>query len=119
MHEVSIALAILQEITERSYGEDWKAVRTVRVRVGALTAVVPEALAFAWELAADGTIAQGSSLDIECLPLVVHCDACATERTLTETMVPCCPSCGRGANIVSGRELEIVSLEVDDADSPR
>jgi hydrogenase nickel incorporation protein HypA/HybF len=119
MHEASIALAIVEEISEQSQGESWEAVTCVRLSVGALTGVVAEALEFAWPFAAEGTIAHASRLVIEHVPLVVYCEDCDAEGTVKGTL-PLCPRCARPVTrIVRGRELEIVSLEVRDAASTR
>jgi hydrogenase nickel incorporation protein HypA/HybF len=115
MHEASIALAIVEQVSEQSAGESWDAVTSVHLRIGALTGVVRTALEFAWPFAVEGTIAQASRLVIEEVPLVVYCDLCAEEGTVSGTL-PLCPRCARPAmTIVRGRELEIVSLEVRDA----
>jgi len=40
-------------------------IRSVRIRVGALSGVVPDALTFAFDVAADGSRLAGARLDIE------------------------------------------------------
>lgn len=117
MHEVSIALAIVDELTERSSLLEGERVTTVLLRVGAMTAVVPEALEFAWELAAQGTAVDGSTLEIERVPLAIACDPCAREIEIESGAIPVCPRCGTpSSRIVRGRELQIVAMEVTDAD---
>ncbi|MFN2449005.1 MAG: hydrogenase maturation nickel metallochaperone HypA [Candidatus Baltobacteraceae bacterium] len=114
MHEVSIALAIVDEIAERIDGQNIEKVTAVHLRIGAMTGVVPEALRFAWELAADGTPAAGSRLEIERVPLTIYCSACACERTVAGSMLPVCAVCGASSNdIVRGRELLVASMEVE------
>src|SRR5690242_2586488 len=62
LHELSIAQSVVDAVCERAAG---RSVHSVRLRVGALTAVVPEAMQFCFDLAVEGTVAEGARLDIE------------------------------------------------------
>jgi hydrogenase nickel incorporation protein HypA/HybF len=113
MHEVSIALAIVDELAERTACQRIGRIAAVYLRVGALSAVDADALRFAWDLATDGTPASGSRLDIERVPLRIACEPCGDERTIQTGTLPICPVCGTSSTaIVSGRELEITAMEV-------
>jgi hydrogenase nickel incorporation protein HypA/HybF len=61
MHELAIAESIAGTVCERAGG---RSVRRVTVRIGALTAVVPDAMRFCFDLAVEGTIADGAELAI-------------------------------------------------------
>jgi hydrogenase nickel incorporation protein HypA/HybF len=61
MHELGLALEIVDIVTRRAAGAK---IRRVVVEVGALVAVLPEALAFSFQLASDGTSAAGAELAI-------------------------------------------------------
>lgn len=112
MHEVSIALAIVDEIAER-LPDEGDSVTAVHLRIGALTAVDPAALEFAWELASEGTPAAGSRLKIDRIPLEIFCRRCYTQRTIEDRPLPICPVCATPSNeILAGRELHITALEV-------
>lgn len=92
-------------------------VAAVTVRVGALSGVVPAALSFAWGPATDGTFAAGSRLEIEEVGLAAWCPACEAERELATFPYPrlACPECGTPTpEVRRGRELEILSMEVDE-----
>jgi hydrogenase nickel incorporation protein HypA/HybF len=93
----------------------------VRVRIGAMTSVVPDALRFAWDLATESTLAAGSRLEIEEVPLAIACRTCNAERTIDRGVIPVCPVCGTpSTGIVRGRELLITAMEVtDDAQTDR
>jgi hydrogenase nickel incorporation protein HypA/HybF len=117
VHEVSIALAIIDEISERATAENIEAIEMVRLRIGVMTGVVPDALQFAWDLAAEGTVAAGSRLEIERVALTIACATCACERPVEDRAipVPICAVCGDSSTeIVRGRELLIVAMEVRD-----
>jgi len=113
VHEVSIALTIVSDITERAEAEHIMKITAVNLRVGALTAVVPDALMFAWELTTSGTLAEGSSLSIERVPLAIACAKCDCERTIEDGILPVCPVCSTSSTqILRGRELQITTMEV-------
>jgi hydrogenase nickel incorporation protein HypA/HybF len=66
MHELSIALSLVDAVCdELPRLGDRVTVRSVRVRVGPLSGVVPHALAFAFEVAVDESPIAGARLEIE------------------------------------------------------
>src|SRR5947209_5076112 len=107
MHELSIALNILDLVEEEARGSH---VVVVHVKLGALSGIVKEALVSAYELAREGTSLAQAQLVIEQVPIVAFCPACAVERTLISMQELRCPSCGAATpRVVSGRELEVVA----------
>ncbi len=115
MHEMGIALEIL-EIARASIPADLAGARVARVnlRIGRLTAVVADSLRFCFEIAARDTPLAGAELAIEEVPVTARCGGCGEGWTITEPVF-LCRSCGGGAlEILSGRELDIVSIEVVD-----
>ena len=81
MHELSIALGIIDVATEEA--ESRQAVlRAVHIKIGALSGVVARALVSAWDLAREGTPAAEAELVIEETPAVVRCEACGTESVI-------------------------------------
>ena len=118
MHELSIATAILDEVVDVAEREHAVRVRSVRLKVGELSSVVNDALRFAWDIAVEGTIAGGSRLDIERVPVRVFCERCAQEREPLSTSHLVCAACGEPApKIIKGLELLVLGMEVDDADT--
>ncbi len=65
MHELSLTLALLDEIESVARRERAAAVTAVRIRVGRQSAIACEALAFAWDAARAGTVAALADLHIE------------------------------------------------------
>ena len=120
MHELSIARNLVEIATEAAGEINAKRVAAIQVRLGALSGVVKEALLFSYEVATAGTILAGSRLKIEELPVVIFCPQCQVERKIFSIQYFACPVCDAPAsNIVQGREIEIVSLEIiDDESSP-
>ena len=113
MHEMGMALQIA-EIAGAAIPEHLKGVGVagVNIRAGKLTAIVPESLRFCFEIAVKGTALDGAALRIEEVPVVARCQGCGHQWTIAEAVF-ICPRCsGGGVDIVSGRELDIVSVEL-------
>src|ERR1044072_5506063 len=113
MHEMSIALSIVEGASEEALRHHGSKVSAVRLRLGQLSGVVKEALLFSYDLACEGTILAGSSLDIEEIPATVFCRSCNAERTLLSIQDFSCPVCHTPtAEVLRGRELLITGLEL-------
>lgn len=115
MHEMGIAMEIL-EIVQASIPAEMAGVRVQRVnlKVGRMSAVVPDSLRFCFGVAADKTAAQGAELAIEEIDVTARCGDCLHEWTIDAPEFVC-PACGSGrTEMLSGRELEIVSIEIAD-----
>ncbi|MDQ6826667.1 MAG: hydrogenase maturation nickel metallochaperone HypA [Candidatus Eremiobacteraeota bacterium] len=113
MHEVSIALSLVDGLTEQAAQRGVRKIEAVHVRIGSMAGVVKDSLLFAWELVCADTVAAGSRLVIEDVPLVVYCTTCQNERTLHGIPDFQCPVCGKPTpEIVRGRELQVVAMEV-------
>ncbi|MEM1109647.1 MAG: hydrogenase maturation nickel metallochaperone HypA [Planctomycetota bacterium] len=113
MHELSVAISIVQSVIDAAADQPGR-VSAVNVRVGAMSGVIPEALSFAWQPASQGTALEGTSLNIEPVPAAVHCPTCDREVELPGQRLVC-PLCQqRTPQLVRGRELDILSLEIHD-----
>ncbi len=113
MHEMGIAMQVA-EIAIASIPDDIKDARIERVnlKVGRLAAVVPESLRFCFEIIAKDTSLAGAELYIEEIPVKAKCRKCHNEWTIKEPVF-ICEKCRSGEiDIISGRELDIVSIEV-------
>jgi hydrogenase nickel incorporation protein HypA/HybF len=65
MHELSIAMAIVESVEEAIAAYPGTAVRRVVIEVGELSGVVPEALEFSWSYATENTALAAAALQIE------------------------------------------------------
>src|SRR5262245_43691008 len=115
MHELSIALSILDLAAEEAARRDGARVLAIHLRLGALSGVVKEALVSSYELAREGSPLAGCELVVEEVPVLAHCPACAELRAVVSARQLCCSECGAPTpEVVSGRELEVVALEIAD-----
>jgi len=114
MHEASIALAIIEAAQKLvDEGKVEGKVAAVCVRVGRLTAVVPENLRFLFEALVRDTPLAGARLEVEEVPVRARCGACRHEFEIDEPFF-LCPRCDSpDVLVLTGRELAIEALEVD------
>jgi len=112
MHEVGVMQSTLRIALERAAGEGAQRIHRLTMRVGPLSGVVPEALEFAFDVLARGTLAEGATLDVERVPMICSCPDCGLEFPSDDAFCEC-PRCHRfGVEVRCGRELELASLEV-------
>lgn len=115
MHELSIALSIVEMAEEQSERHGGARVTAVHLKLGPLSGVVKIALENAFTLAREGTILETASLLIEPMPIVARCPKCATNRTLLSMQSFLCPVCETPlSEIIQGRELEVTALEIEE-----
>jgi hydrogenase nickel incorporation protein HypA/HybF len=113
MHELSIAMSILESVEEEVNQRGCGTVEAVHIRVGPLSGVVPEALQSAYDMAAEQTPFASTRLVIEEVPIVIYCPTCGRNQPIESPLFFCCPECRTPSfEIVSGRELEIRALEL-------
>jgi hydrogenase nickel incorporation protein HypA/HybF len=113
MHEMGIALQIIEIATE-SIPADAGDVRVekINLKIGKLSAVVPDSLKFCFNVAIKDTPLDGAELVIQELPVMARCKECGTQSTINSASFTC-ENCTSGAlEFLSGRELDIESIEV-------
>jgi hydrogenase nickel incorporation protein HypA/HybF len=110
VHELSITRSVLAVVCEHAPG---RRVTRVRLEIGQLSAVLPDAIRFCFDICARGTPAEGAVLEIVEIAGRGRCGRCGAEVALT---VPAgrCAACGEGhLRIVAGQELMIKEMEVE------
>jgi len=112
MHEVSLMQEALAIAVARATEDRAQRIHRITMRVGPLSGAVPEALEFAFDVVAHGTIAEGAQFEIEPAPIICYCPTCAQEFAPADFFCEC-PRCEQpSAEVRRGRELELISLEV-------
>lgn len=114
MHEMGLMRRMLEDAEGAAAG---RRVLGLTVRVGALSGAVPEALRFAFEALTEGTGEEGKGMWLELKEegARFRCAGCGGEFEAAVGGGYVCPECGGiGGELVSGRELELESIEVDD-----
>jgi hydrogenase nickel incorporation protein HypA/HybF len=113
VHELSLSSAIIATAAKHAKG---RRVAVVSLRVGRLRQVVPQTLEFYFDFVARGTVCEGARLEQEVLEARLRCDPCGAEW---EIDIPAfrCPSCGGSeVSVLGGNELEVESIEVEEAE---
>ncbi|MCX4539511.1 hydrogenase maturation nickel metallochaperone HypA [Streptomyces sp. NBC_01565] len=120
MHEMSIAMAVVAQVEEAAATGGATAVTSVRLQVGELAGVVPDALAFCFELACAGTVLEGAELVTEPVAARARCGSCTDDWAVGMPPALVCPGCGQATDVelLSGRELQILSVRWEDGPVP-
>jgi hydrogenase nickel incorporation protein HypA/HybF len=114
MHELSIALSIIDLVAEQAELYPGRVVG-VHLKLGVLSGVVPAALLSAWEQAKAETPFSDARLLLQEMPVRIFCGVCQVERPAESLQLLSCRICGTPASrVVSGRELELSTLEITD-----
>ncbi|MFI5735482.1 hydrogenase maturation nickel metallochaperone HypA [Kribbella sp. NPDC051587] len=108
MHELAITESMVEAIVAK-VGDG--AVDVVRLEIGRLSGLVSDSVRFCFEIVAAGTGLEGARLDIDEPPGRAYCRECGEEFALDEPIM-LCPCGSANLDILSGRQLRIISVEV-------
>ncbi len=108
MHELAITQSVVDAVLDRT-GQ--RKVTTVRLKVGRLSGVVPDAMRFCFDLVTAGTALEGADLEIEEPAGRASCRTCGSDFAVSDPILLC--DCGSAdVEVKSGRELLVSSVEV-------
>ena len=111
MHEMALAASLVDLISEQARESGLAQVKRVWLRLGAHAAVDESALAFGFEVARRGTVAEDAELCFERIPGRAYCMECSDTVDMTARGAPC-PVCGgHQLLLVAGEELRLTALE--------
>ncbi|GAB1539155.1 hydrogenase maturation nickel metallochaperone HypA [Scytonema sp. NUACC21] len=114
MHELGITQNIVTIVSEHAKGTK---VRRVLLEIGKLSAIMPEAVKFCFDVCTQGTILEGAKLEILEIPGLAHCCQCGAEIPLEKPYGHC--QCGSiHFNLIAGTELKIKEIEIEEASYP-
>lgn len=112
MHELSLMEEVRRLALAAAAAEGATAIQAIELRVGEQAGVELEALRFAFPVVMEGTIAEGAALRLTPVPAMAHCTPCGRRFACPDGLAEC-PSCGAiSRQPLSGRELELASLEL-------
>jgi hydrogenase nickel incorporation protein HypA/HybF len=111
LHELAIADSVVEIAGRHAAG---RRVTKVYLKVGHLRQVVPSALAFSFELVAQGTLVEGAELEMEEIPATGSCRGCGAESQLECFPLQCGTCGGFDLRILEGEELYVESLELEE-----
>lgn len=110
MHELGITQNIVAIVAEHAQG---KKVNRVLLEIGQLSAIMPEAVRFCFDVVSEGTVLAGAKLEILETPGLGRCCECGAEVLFKKYTGKC--NCGSlQINVVTGEELKIKEIEVEE-----
>jgi len=111
MHELAITCNIVELVAQAANG---RKVHRVTIEIGKLSGVMPDAIAFCFPEVAKGTRLEEASLDIREIEALARCEACGAQFP-TPSLLTTCPCGSLHFQRLKGEELNIKSIEVDEA----
>lgn len=112
MHEVGLMQEAVRMALDYATSAGASRVHRLRLRVGAMSGVVPDALRFAFDVVCRGTLAEGAVLEIDHVPAVCWCSKCQSEFEC-EDFINECPKCHEiSTELRRGTELDLACVEV-------
>jgi len=115
MHETGIAVEILhgalRAMQEKNGGMPTQLLR-VKVAVGELSSINPEALRQAWQVVVSKSPHESAKLEVKWCPVFRKCPSCDTVHT-NESGLQNCPDCHGPLAVEGGKELDLESVEFD------
>ena len=109
MHELGITQNIVAIATEHAHGAK---VHRLSLAIGQLTAIMPDAIEFCFDICAQGTPLEGATLEIVRIPGRGECQACGQQMSLEQPFGIC--ECGSThLTIIQGEELTIKEMETE------
>ena len=117
MHELSVCLSLLREVERIARENNARRVTKISVTVGPLSGVEPGLLQNAYPMAVAGTIAEDAEFQIDVAGVIVKCSQCGAESAAKPNRLLCAECGDFRTNLVSGDEMVLKSLELDDIGS--
>ncbi len=110
MHELGLTQSIVAIVAEHAGG---RKVTRVTLEIGSLSAVMPDAIRFCFDVVTQGSALEGAELDILEIPGRARCRDCGCDVDLATVIHRC--SCGsQRLELLSGEELNIKSIDVEE-----
>jgi hydrogenase nickel incorporation protein HypA/HybF len=107
VRELEFTRAIVATVVQQT-GE--ARVRSVRVRIGRGSGLVPDAVRFCFDAVADGTPVAGARLEIDEEPVVGTCDSCGADFAFEDLLLGC-PCGSLDVHAAGGRDLMVTAVE--------
>jgi hydrogenase nickel incorporation protein HypA/HybF len=113
MHELSIAVNIVEIAEENARKENASSISEIELEVGTQSGVVLEALELAMESAKKDSMMENAKIVIRTISAKANCSKCGKEFYSDEIYTPC-PKCGNPfCDIIQGKELKVKSLKIE------
>ncbi|MFH0990785.1 MAG: hydrogenase maturation nickel metallochaperone HypA [bacterium] len=115
MHELSVAQSIVDIVHQYIPEPDVPYVRAVRIKLGKLAGIVPDSLDFSFSALTARTSLHAAHLEIDHIPFILNCKICGKDSSNDIGHQLCSHCGGADTTILSGRELQVMDIELADA----
>jgi hydrogenase nickel incorporation protein HypA/HybF len=113
MHEMSVAQSILKIVLAEARKNGATKIKTVRIRAGELRGIVQEQLGFFFQFITKDTLAEGSSFEVEYVPIKAGCKSCK-HVFMVQNYEFLCPECeSKDVDLIQGMELAVKEIEIE------
>jgi hydrogenase nickel incorporation protein HypA/HybF len=112
MHELAISRNVVAIVEEAAKG---RRVRRVDLDIGRLSGVLPDAIAFCFDVVAKGTTVEGARLEIREIEGRARCLSCESEFD-TPSLLSACACGSRRLRRLRGEELSVRSIETEEVE---
>ena len=115
MHEVSIALSMVNELASIAKENNAKYIIAVNLRIGRSSGIVTDSLKFAFDaIKLENPLISSAEIVIEEVPLKYECKECKECFELDSIHFPSCPFCkSYKLKLLSGEEMDITNVELE------
>lgn len=115
VHEVSVALAMVDELRKIAENNGAHKILNVRLKIGRMSGIVTDSLKFAFDaVKLEHPFLSSAEIMIEEVPLIYKCNECGRSFDTDSLYFPACPDCDSyNLNIVSGEEQHIEKVELE------
>ncbi len=113
MHELAVTESILDIALKHAEQVEAKRVTDLYLVIGRLSSIVDDSVQFYWEIIAQNTPCEGSTLHFQRVPAKMICLDCNKEYALESDLTPC-PHCQSvRVKVTSGDQFWLDSMEIE------
>lgn len=110
---MSIAQNLIDVLKDEMTKHQVKTLRSVRLDIGQMSAVVPDALSFCFQVITEGTDLEGTRLIMNIAPLRGYCPVCDKEFEIKDYTF-LCPTCGSTKiETIGGQGMSVVEMDAE------
>ena len=115
MHEVSIALGMVDELIKIANANDATKINSVKLKIGKMSGIVTDSLIFAFDaVKLEHSLLANATVVIEEIPIVCKCGDCNISFEIDEMCFPSCSNCeSLNVQLISGEEQHIENVELE------
>lgn len=115
MHEVSIAMGMIDELFRIAKENNARKIINVSLRIGKMSGIVTDSLKFAFDaIKLEHPLLSSAGIQIKEIPLIYECKNCRNKFEAETGYFPSCPDCKSfSLKLLSGEEMDIENLEIE------